>query len=121
MQSLPEGYQALVIGASGAIGSAFLEQLQRDPRCGRVVGLSRSSQPAIDFENPGSIETAAVHMRSLGPFHLVVLATGTLHSAQGMPERKLAQLNYAQMESTFRINTIGPALAIAHFTPLLDK
>lgn len=23
MQSLPEGYQALVIGASGAIGSAF--------------------------------------------------------------------------------------------------
>ena len=38
-----------------------------------------------------------------------------------MPERKLAQLNYAQMESTFRINTMGPALAIAHFTPLLDK
>jgi len=120
MQSLPEAYQALIIGASGAIGAALVDQLQRDPRCGRVVGLCRSSDPAIDFEDLDSIERAAVRIRALGPWHLVVLATGTLHGP-GTPEKRLAQLNYQQMESTFRINTIGPALTIAHFAPLLDK
>ncbi len=121
MQSLPEGYQALVIGASGAIGSAWVDQLQRDPRCAHVVGLCRGSQPAIDFENTVSIETAATQMRARGPWHLILLATGTLHGTQGMPEKRLAQLNSAQMEATFRINTLGPALTMAHFSPLLDR
>ena len=42
MQSLPEGYRALVIGASGAIGAAIAAQLRADPRCGKVLALSRS-------------------------------------------------------------------------------
>ena len=120
MQSLPPGYQALVIGASGAIGSAMVHLLQNDPRCSRVVGLSRTSETAaIDFADPGSIERAAAHMRTLGPWHLILITTGLLHGPQGMPEKRLAQLNYAQMEATFRVNTVGPALAIAHFAPLL--
>lgn len=121
MQSLPEAYQALIIGASGAIGAALVNQLQLDSRCGRVVGLGRSSQPAIDFDDPCSIEKAAEKLHALGPWHLVVLATGTLHGAQGMPEKRLAQLNYAQMEANFRINTVGPALTLARFAPLLDR
>ncbi|MEO7105383.1 MAG: SDR family NAD(P)-dependent oxidoreductase [Rhodoferax sp.] len=121
MQSLPHGYQAIVIGSSGAIGASMVDHLQRDPRCGRVVGLSRSSQPAVDFEDPSSIENIANHLRALGPWHLVVLATGTLHGAQGLPEKRLAQLNYAQMEATFKVNTLGPALTIAHLAPLLDR
>ncbi|WP_277922029.1 hypothetical protein [Acidovorax sp. GW101-3H11] len=32
LHSLPEGYRALVIGSTGAIGSAFLTHLQADPR-----------------------------------------------------------------------------------------
>ena len=39
----------------------------------------------------------------------------------GMPEKRLGQLNYAQMEATFRTNTFGPALVLAHFAPLLPK
>jgi NAD(P)-dependent dehydrogenase (short-subunit alcohol dehydrogenase family) len=38
-----------------------------------------------------------------------------------MPEKRLGQLNYAQMEATFRTNTFGPALVLAHFAPLLPK
>lgn len=37
-----------------------------------------------------------------------------------MPEKKLADLNYAQLEATFRVNTFGPALVLRHFSPLLD-
>ncbi len=36
MQSLRAGYSALVLGASGAIGQAFVTLLQSDPRCAGV-------------------------------------------------------------------------------------
>ena len=121
MHSLPEGYQALVIGATGAIGAAMVRQLERDPRCAKVVGLGRSSQPAVDFDDESSIAQAAEAVRSHGPWHLVVIATGSLHGAQGMPEKRMAQLRYAHMEALFRTNTFGPALALSHFAPLLDK
>jgi NAD(P)-dependent dehydrogenase (short-subunit alcohol dehydrogenase family) len=38
-----------------------------------------------------------------------------------MPEKKLSELNYAQLMDTFRTNTFGPALVLRHFTPLLDS
>jgi len=121
MQSLPEGYQALVIGASGAIGSALVNQLKLDPRCGRVWGVGRNSQPSIDFNDESTVVQAAVEIRTQGPLNLVILAAGALHGAHGMPEKRLGQLNYTQMEANFRINTMGPALAMAHFAPLLDR
>ena len=38
-----------------------------------------------------------------------------------MPERRLTELNYAHMQSVFRANTLGPALVLAHFSPLLAR
>jgi NAD(P)-dependent dehydrogenase (short-subunit alcohol dehydrogenase family) len=121
MHSLPEGYQALVIGATGAIGSALVRQLEGDPRCAKVIGLARHSQPAVNFDDEFTIANAANALRAHGPLHLVVVASGTLHGAQGMPEKRMAQLRYAHMEALFRTNTFGPALALSHFAPLLDK
>ena len=37
-------YQALVLGASGAIGNAFLAYFQNDPACELAVGLSRQTE-----------------------------------------------------------------------------
>ena len=42
MTSLPKGYRAIVIGASGGIGSAIHRALASDENCGEVIGLSRS-------------------------------------------------------------------------------
>ena len=39
--SLPEGYRALVVGASGGIGAAFVEALVADPRSAIVHASSR--------------------------------------------------------------------------------
>lgn len=119
LSSFPEGYRALVLGASGAIGSAFVQLLEESPRCGRVLGLHRHSNPAVDFDDEASLEAAAHALK--GPFHLIINATGMLHSADFMPEKKLSQLHYAQMMETFRVNTFGPALVMAHFAPLLDQ
>lgn len=121
MNSLPEGYQALVIGATGAIGSAFVEHLRADARCGAVHTLGRGSRPALDLTQEDSVAAAAAGLRGLGPLHLVVVATGLLHSASARPEKRLADLSLATMEEVFRVNTFGPALVMRHFAPLLAR
>lgn len=121
MHSLPEGYRALVVGSSGAIGAALVRQLHADPRCAHVIELCRGSQPSIDFDDEQSVAAAAERLYVPGPLHCVINAAGILHGAHGMPERRLAELNYAHMQAVFRANTMGPALVIAHFTPLLAR
>lgn len=121
MQSLPTGYQALIMGATGAIGGAIAAQLSADPRCAQVVALSRQSTPAIDFDQPDSIAAAAEALRPQGPWHLIVVATGMLTGPTGGPEKRLADMNATHLAASFATNTIGPALALAHFAPQLAK
>ena len=121
MQSLPTGYQALILGATGAIGGALAAQLAADPRCAQVVALSRQSTPAMDFEQPQSIAAAAEALRPQGPWHLIVVATGMLSDPTGGPEKRLTDLNATHLAASFATNTIGPALALAHFAPQLPK
>lgn len=121
MQSFPEGYRALVLGATGGIGAAFMQCLQADPCCASVVGLHRHSDPALDFDDEASVLRAAQVLQAHGPLHLIVNAAGLLHTPQFMPEKRLGQLHYAQMEATLRANALGPALVLAHFAPLLAR
>ena len=121
MSSLPDQFHALVIGASGTIGAAFVAQLKESPRCASVVGLQRQLPPYLDFADEDSVARAALEL-SAGPrFHLIINAAGLLHSEEFMPEKRLADINYAQMQATFQANTFGPALALRHFAPLLDR
>ncbi len=121
MNSFPPGFRAIVVGASGGIGAALVRALRADVRCGGVVELGRRSEPPVDFDDEAGIAAAAAQLAGEGPFHLILNATGVLHTADFMPEKRLAQLNYAQMEATFRVNAFGPALVLAHFAPLLDR
>ena len=121
MQSLPPGYRALVLGASGAIGSALAAQLGDDPRCAKVLALGRSSTPAVDFNAPATLDEAAHSLATHGPWNLVLVATGMLHGPTGMPEKRLAGLRAEHMAASFAVNTIGPALALAHFAPQLAQ
>ena len=66
-------------------------------------------------------EQAADALRAGGTFHLIIHAAGVLHGPGFMPEKKLGDLNYAQLEATLRANTLGPALVLRHFVPLLDR
>ncbi|MDR3067644.1 MAG: SDR family NAD(P)-dependent oxidoreductase [Comamonas sp.] len=121
MQSLPTGYRALVLGASGAIGAAVAAQLALDPRCAEVCPLSRHGAPALDFDAPDTIAAAARTLREKDCWHLIVVATGMLSGPTGKPEKRLADLNAVHMAASFATNTIGPALVLAHFAPLLTK
>ncbi len=121
MPSLPEGYRALIIGSSGTIGSAFLELLQADPRCGQAIGIHRHSSPAINYADESSIGIAAEALASSGPFHLIINAIGVLHTDAWSPEKKLADLCFDQLEAIFKINAFGPAVTLAKFSALLAK
>jgi NAD(P)-dependent dehydrogenase (short-subunit alcohol dehydrogenase family) len=119
MNHLPEGYRALVIGASGALGSAFVQQLQSDSRCSQVVAVSRQSAPGLDLLREDSIEACAQSLSAQGPFHLVVDATGALTLNARGPEKRLDELDGAQLLDLLQLNAVGPALLLKYFTPLL--
>ena len=119
MDSLPDQFHALIIGASGTIGSAFVDLLNDSPRCACVYGLHRHVHPAIDFADEASTAHAARQLAEGPRYHLIINAAGMLHSERFMPEKRLADLNYPQMEATFQANTFGPALVLRHFAPLL--
>lgn len=120
MDNFPDQFHALVIGSSGAIGAACVAALEAMPRCATVRGLHRRSVPRLDFDDEHSIAEAARALSSGPRFHLIINATGILHQGDMMPEKRLADLTYSHLEAIFRINTLGPALVLRHFAPLLD-
>lgn len=119
MLSLPEGYRALVIGASGAIGNALLQQLQSDPRCASVSGVSRQSTPGLDLLDEPSIAACAQALAGQGPFHLVVDATGALTVNGRGPEKRLDELDATHLLASLQLNAVGPGLLLKHMAPLL--
>jgi NAD(P)-dependent dehydrogenase (short-subunit alcohol dehydrogenase family) len=117
-----QGGLAVVVGASGAIGTALMRRLEGDASVGRVVGLSRSAIPRLDLTAEKSIEEAAVCIAADGlPLRLVVDATGFLHGEGAMPEKTLRHLDADRLARAFAINAIGPALLMKHFLPLLPR
>ncbi len=111
--------KALVIGASGAIGHAFVNYFQQMPSCSQVVEVSRSSHPGFDLQDAHSIERVGQALAKQGPFHWVIDATGALTINGVGPEKALSRLDQDALSRTFAINTIGPALLLRHLAPLL--
>lgn len=120
MNSLGYGYRALVIGASGALGTAFCELLNEDPRCSFVRELGRNSAPGLDLEKPDSIASAAAELAEEAPYQLILHAAGLLHREDIKPEKSYTSIEADALQAIFQVNTLGPALILRHFLPLLD-
>jgi NAD(P)-dependent dehydrogenase (short-subunit alcohol dehydrogenase family) len=119
--------RALVVGASGGLGAAFVAKLVGDPRYTQVIVWTRSAAVAsgekivahsIDLRNESTIEAAAA---SLEEVDLVIVATGLLHDGQLKPEKSWRSLTLGAMIRAFEINTIGPALVAKHVLPHLPR
>ncbi len=120
---------AVVVGASGGIGRAFVDVLAARGVT-TIHALSRSSlgdlpHPAqaneIDILDEASIAVAAKRIFEIGPVDLVVVATGLLHSDELTPEKSFRHLSSDALAKYFAVNTIGPALIAKHFLPLLPR
>jgi NAD(P)-dependent dehydrogenase (short-subunit alcohol dehydrogenase family) len=121
MQSLGKDYYALVIGATGSIGAALTHALRDDPHCAYVATLSRTTDPGFELESEAGIEAAAKRLASQSPFALIIDATGALTIDGHGPEKNLGALDAKRLARAFEVNTIGPALILKHFAPLLGK
>jgi NAD(P)-dependent dehydrogenase (short-subunit alcohol dehydrogenase family) len=128
LSSFPSDFDAVVIGASGGIGSAFIELLCAEEQVGRVFAFSRKGSGAahdkithrtIDLENEFSIEKAANSISDT--VRLNIIATGFLHGGNVQPEKSLNDLNADHMHKTFMINCYGPALAFKYFLPKFPR
>jgi len=106
---------AIVIGASGGIGSALADRLEQR---GPVARLSRRAGD-LDLCDESSIAAAAKRLRDRAPFERIIVAAGLLHDAATAPERSLRDLSAEGLGRSFAVNAIGPALCAAHFLPLL--
>ena len=103
---------ALIIGASGGIGSAISDELVR--RGVQVRRLSRRDD-GLDVTDPASVER---HIGQIAhQFDLVLVAVGIL----GDPEKSLSAIKAAEMADVIAVNAIGPALILRHLPDLLPR
>lgn len=122
--------RAVIIGASGGIGAALVEQLASRVDCEQVYALSRKPVAdshkvrvlSIDFDQEDSIAAAASEVGNEGAPDLVIVSTGILSDETGlMPEKSYRQQTAEAFAKVFEINTIGPALVAKHFLPIMPR
>ena len=106
---------ALIIGASGGIGAAVADHLEK---VGVTVSRISRSADGFDATDPASVET---HLGGIGPFDLVFVATGILAPDGEAPEKQLSAITADNMTQTFAVNALGPALILRHASNLLDR
>jgi NAD(P)-dependent dehydrogenase (short-subunit alcohol dehydrogenase family) len=129
MTAMDSSLHAVVIGASGGIGRALAQALAARPDVASVTALSRRpvefpdariAVGRIDLLDERSIAAAAAACAGRPP-RLVICAAGLLHAGPIQPEKSLRELDPDRLARVLAVNTIGPALVIKHFAPLLPR
>ncbi len=112
LASFAPGLRALVFGAGGGIGAAFVTELSANPRVAKVYAAARSAEAPWQFDltDEARIEAVAKAAAAEGPLDLVLVATGVLHSPTLRPEKTWRSLDAAALAEAFAINATGPAL-----------
>ncbi len=107
---------ALVIGASGGIGSALSQQLRQHSAA--VTTLSRSVD-GFDLMDPDSVSRGLGTLN--GPFDMILIASGALEINGAEPEKTIKSVSAQAMMDQFALNAVGPALVLGHAHKLLPR
>ncbi len=108
--------RALVIGASGGIGSAMVAALEA--RGVAVTGVSRSAD-GLDVTDAASVERVLGALE--GPFDLVFVATGALVVDGYEPEKAVAAVTAKGALDQMAVNAVGPMLVVQQALKLIPK
>ena len=106
----------LIIGASGAIGTALAETYRSQGW--QCAGLSRTEQ-GLDLTQERSIAPALATLK--GPFDTIIMATGALTLDGVGPEKTIKAVTAQNMAAQMQVNAIGPALILGQIGPLLPR
>lgn len=128
LQSFSTPVRVLVVGASGAIGSALIDALAQCREVEQVLAASRRPPSfgsdkvvpcTLDILDEHSIESALVGVERID---LAIVATGSLHVPGGRtPEKSWRSLEQSALLESFAVNAIGPALVAKHVLPRLPR
>ncbi len=110
-----------VLGASGAIGSAFTKLLSEKYPNASLFAFSSNGKHNIDYSSEDSIAQAAEIATKEKMLDLVIVATGMLHDDQLMPEKSLRDLSAEKFQRIFAVNAITPAIIAKYFLPKLNN
>ncbi|MCV0426421.1 MAG: SDR family NAD(P)-dependent oxidoreductase [Roseibium sp.] len=113
---------AVIIGASGGIGSAVLECVRTSGKFDEVIPLGRTTLPGLDLLSEQTIRYCAGWLGSReGDLRLLFDATGALSVGEQRPEKSWREVDPELLARAYAINAIGPALLMKYFLPLLPK
>ena len=121
---------AVVVGAHGAIGAAWLQQLAQSGDYRSILALARNSTGGRDgnivwhdfnYQAENSLAAASALAADLGQIRQVIVTTGILQDDQLRPEKSWRALDAEALAHYFLINSIGPALVAKYFLPRLPR
>ena len=115
---------AVVVGAGGGVGQALCERIEQHLPQLTLCRLGRRESVRLDLLDDDSLQQARDHVAALAaqqPLRLFIDATGYLHQGDWQPEKSWRTLERDHLMHQFAINTVGPALLMKHFLPLLPR
>lgn len=118
---------AVVFGASGGLGSAFVEVLSQDPAISTVHAVSRRpirSQAGIISHTYTPDESGIERLAGKLPqdrLGLAIVTLGTLHDEDHGPEKSIRQFTSERFLDVMRINAGLPALIGKALMPSLKR
>ena len=114
-------FTSIIIGSGGGIGLALKEKLLLSTNNDRVICYSKSNDNKLDVTVENQIYNAAEELKKKNiKVNLLINAIGYLHEENHSPEKRVSEINSNYLLNSFKINTIGHALIIKYFSPLMD-
>lgn len=118
--------KVVVVGATGGIGSAFVEKIKQLDTNNIVIEVVRKKtqdhQIEVDMLNEESMAKCAQDIQDqYGAIDIILNTVGLLHSDGAMPERAYKEINQDFLQKTFEANTFIPFMVSKYFVPLLSK
>lgn len=122
LDSFADDCDAIIVGASGGIGSKFSDKIISLNKFKRVIKLSRRGEIPVDLSSETSIAESVVNIYKItSNVNLIIDCTGFLHDETQKPEKNLRDLTKSKMIKSFTLNAIGPALLMKHYFPILSQ
>ena len=124
---------ALIIGANGGIAQALIKKLSADSEFKHIDLVSRQALAeshnchahVFDSSDPERVEQFCMAQKDAGILYdYVICTTGLLHrqGSDGLsPEKRLEDINVAQLSEYFRVNSQIPAIWLRSLRHVLSK
>jgi NAD(P)-dependent dehydrogenase (short-subunit alcohol dehydrogenase family) len=109
--------QILIIGGSGAIGSALISEYDNDDS--HITVASRKKQnlgPHINQITFDYDQQDEINLNGEIKFDVIIFATGHLHNEHYKPEKSLKDIDKNAFQFSYHINCIAPLILLRQLT-----